>query len=182
MKRTIALGWSCGILFASIFLLSGWSLPGIGSGKDPKGTEEVSKTVADDAYGKFVKGLKITRDLLDRFIQVYPEYAKVVSSCSRKGGRDVSGGIGQVTKDCVTKIGKVLAKYKFDYQTFPSVLARITTAYAIASMEGSPLSGMMVGKRMQRSLVDAGQKEITKEEISLVKKYLPKLDALFNQN
>ncbi len=133
-------------------------------------------------YNNMLKKLRIDKKILDRFIKVYPKYITLVNSCSEDANRADQKQVRQMTQECLKKMKDILKKYGFDNDTFSAIMARITTAYAIASMEDSPLAGNIFLKAMQKSLRDSGQSELTKKEIALVKKYLPELDAVLNQN
>ena len=149
-----------------------WSIPGLGN----IGKKEANTSSDIDEYKDEMAKIMLTRDVIDRFLKVYPVYKKLVDTCAP--GEDEN--ITLATQKCGKKLVNLLKKYKFSVGEFGGVFTRLAYAYARAKMQGnSPFS---IASMFDTGLTSTGQKKLTSDEIKLVKQYIDKLAKIFGED
>ncbi len=166
------------LLFSLNSDLFAWKMPSIGlKAKDSKESQELNSSITDEEYKEIMSKIRLTRDVIDRFLEVYPRYKSIVEKCAPD--EDVNSPAA--AQKCAKKLLSLLKKYNFSVEEFGGVITRLAYAYAQAQMSrDNPIMGAMSGM-FNSGLTSAGQKPVAKDELRLVKEYMDRLENIFGR-
>ncbi len=167
------------ILFSLNSALFAWKMPDIGlKTKGKKESQELNSSISDEEYKKVMSKIRLTRDVIDRFLEVYPRYKSIVEKCAPD--EDVNSPTA--AQKCAKKLLSLLKKYNFSVEEFGGVITRLAYAYAQAQMsQNNPIMGAMSGM-FNSGLTSTGQRPVAKDELRLVKEYVDRLEKIFGRD